>query len=82
MDKGASLKVRGELNNEVIFEGDRLEPGFSEIPGQWGAIWLRAGSKDHEINHAIIKNNTIGILMDSIGSLTEPTLKIKEHTDL
>jgi len=77
VDKGASLKVRGKLNEEVIFEGDRLEPGFSEIPGQWGAIWLRAGSKDHEIDHAIIKNNTIGILMDSIGSLTEATLKIK-----
>lgn len=76
VDKNASLKVNGELNEEVIFEGDRLEPGFSEIPGQWGAIWLRAGSKDHEINYAIIKNNTIGILMDSIGSLSEPTLKI------
>lgn len=77
VDKSASLKVKGELNDEVIFEGDRLEPGFSEIPGQWGAIWLRAGSKNHEINYAIIKNNTIGILMDSIGSLTQPTLKIK-----
>ncbi len=77
VDKGASLKVKGELSEEVIFEGDRLEPGFSEIPGQWGAIWLRAGSKSHEIDYAIIKNNTIGILMDSIGSLTEPTLKIK-----
>ena len=77
VDKGATLKVNGELNDEVIFEGDRLEPGFSEIPGQWGAIWLRAGSKNHEIENAIIKNNIIGILMDSVGSLTEPTLKIK-----
>ena len=76
VDKNASLKVNGEWNEQVIFEGDRLEPGFSEIPGQWGAIWLRAGSKDHIINNAIIKNNTIGILMDSIGSLVEPTLKI------
>ncbi len=77
VEKGASLKINGALGEEIVFEGDRLEPGFSEIPGQWGAIWLRAGSKDHEIDHAIIKNNTIGILMDSIGSLTEPTLKIK-----
>ncbi len=77
VEKGASLKMNGALGEEIVFEGDRLEPGFSEIPGQWGAVWLRAGSKDHEIDHAIIKNNTIGILMDSIGSLTEPTLKIK-----
>ncbi len=76
VDKNASLKVNGELGNEVVFEGDRLEPEFSDVPGQWGTIWLRAGSRDHEIKNTIIKNNTLGILMDSIGSLTKPTLKI------
>jgi len=76
VEKDASLKVLGELNEEVIFEGDRLEPFFSDIAGQWGTIWLRAGSKDHEIDYAIIKNNTIGILMDSIGNLSAPTLEI------
>ena len=67
-----SMKVNGApstdpetLENEVIFEGDRLEPGFSEIPGQWGAIWLTAGSMDHEFKHTTIKNGTVGILMDS-----------------
>ncbi len=76
VEKGGSLQVRGELNEEVIFEGDRLEPIFSDTPGQWSAIWLRAGSKNHNINYAVIKNNIVGILMDSIGSLFEPTLKI------
>jgi len=76
VDKGATLKVEGELNDEVIFEGDRLEPGLSDIPGQWGTIWLRAGSKAHEFKNVIIKNNTLGILMDSVGSTTEPTLKM------
>ena len=76
VENNATLKVEGELGEEVIFEGDRLEPFYSDIAGQWGTIWLRAGSKNHQINHAIIKNSTIGILMDSIGSLTEPTLKI------
>lgn len=76
VDKNASLKVNGILGDEVIFEGDRLEPEYSDIAGQWGTIWLRAGSRNHEIKNAIIKNNTLGILMDSIGSLTQPTLKI------
>jgi hypothetical protein len=76
VEKDGSLQVKGELNEEVVFEGDRLEPSFSEIAGQWGAIWLRAGSKNHIIDHALIKNSTIGILMDSIGSLSDPTLKI------
>lgn len=77
VDKKASLKVNGTLNNQVVFEGDRLEHRFNNTPGQWGTIWLRAGSKNNEINHTIIKNGIIGILVDSIGSTTTPTLQIK-----
>ncbi|MHA7058929.1 right-handed parallel beta-helix repeat-containing protein [Aquimarina sp. M1] len=79
----ATLLVNGEistdpdvLENEVIFESDRLEPGFSDIPGQWGLIWLTAGSTGHVFNHATIKNATVGILMDSNDGGTEPTLTI------
>ena len=67
----ATLKVNGalstteDLENEVIFEGDRLEPLYEDIAGQWTAIWLTAGSKDHEINYATIKNASVGIIMDS-----------------
>jgi hypothetical protein len=49
------------LENEVIFEGDRLEPGFADTPGQWGAVYLRAGSKDHSISNLTLKNATVGI---------------------
>ena len=61
-----SLSTDAEaLENEVIFEGDRLEPSFSNIPGQWGTIWLTDGSVNHSINYATIKNATIGIIMDN-----------------
>ncbi|MDT0552533.1 hypothetical protein [Urechidicola vernalis] len=79
--KDATLKIEGALNNTVQIEGDRLEPGFSEVPGQWGAIWLRAGSKNHSINYATIKNASVGIIIDSLGHPTEPTLTIK-NTEL
>lgn len=72
----ATLKVNGQLGNEVVFEGDRLEPDFAEVAGQWGAIWLRTGSKNHEINYAIIKNSAIGILVDDRNGSAR-TLKIK-----
>ncbi len=77
IDKGASLKVNGTLNEKVIFEGDRLENSFNTVPGQWGTIWLRAGSKENEMNHTQIKNGIIGILVDSIATSTAPTLTIK-----
>ncbi|SDS52186.1 hypothetical protein SAMN04515667_2362 [Formosa sp. Hel1_31_208] len=67
----ASLKVNGALStdqelleNEVIFEGDRLEPLFADVPGQWGTIWLFNGSADNDINYATIKNGTIGVLCE------------------
>lgn len=77
VDKKASLKVNGTLNNQVIFEGDRLEHRFDNAPGQWGTIWMRAGSTNNEINYANIKNSVVGILVDSIGATSTPTLHIK-----
>lgn len=82
--ENASLHVNGDLSsdpelleNEVIFEGDRLEPQFSDVPGQWGAIWLTAGSTDNHFNHVTIKNATVGILMDSNDGGPTPTLTLK-----
>ena len=82
--QNASIHVDGELSsdpevleNEVIFEGDRLEPGFAEVPGQWGTIWLTAGSTDNRFNYTTIKNATVGILMDSNDGTENPTLTLK-----
>lgn len=67
---GGSLKINGAassttaLENEVIFEGDRLEPDFSDVPGQWGTIWLTDGSTNNSINHLTLKNATVGLLID------------------
>ncbi|KEZ93599.1 hypothetical protein [Nonlabens ulvanivorans] len=78
-----SLQVNGlpsitdDLEKEVIFEGDRLEPTYADIPGQWGAIWLTAGSKNNIINNATIKNASVGIIMDSLNTAsTGATLQI------
>lgn len=77
----ASINVNGAfsndqelLENEVIFEGDRLETNFSDVPGQWGTIWLLDGSINNTINYATIKNATIGILSD--GNANEPNDKL------
>mgnify|MGYP000120060645 CR=1 FL=1 len=66
-----------DLENEIIFESDRLEPGFSDVPGQWNSIWLTAGSTNHMFEHVTIKNATVGILMDSNDGTSNPTLQLK-----
>ncbi len=60
-----SLSTTDSLENEVIFQGDRLEPTFNDVPGQWFGIWLTDGSLNHEISFATIKNASVGIIMDN-----------------
>ncbi|WP_026449799.1 hypothetical protein [Aequorivita capsosiphonis] len=62
---GGESADREAMENEVIFQGDRLEPGFADIPGQWGYIWLTQGSVNNEFKFTTIKNSTVGILVDA-----------------
>ncbi|WP_296313172.1 hypothetical protein [Winogradskyella sp. UBA3174] len=73
---GALSTDQDLLENEVILEGDRLEPLFTDVPGQWGTIWLFNGSENNTINYATIKNATIGILSEGNQDATEPKLTI------
>jgi hypothetical protein len=65
---GGTIKIDGDFGNEVVIQGDRLEPSYEEIPGQWGAVWLSAGSTDNEIDWAVIKNGTVGLRVDTLGA--------------
>jgi hypothetical protein len=70
------LNVEGSAENPVRFEGDRLQPSFEEVPGQWGGIWFDFLSKDSKIDHAMIKNGTVGIYCDSSSSNGNPTVQV------
>ncbi|MCB9245091.1 MAG: hypothetical protein H6606_01560 [Flavobacteriales bacterium] len=60
-----TLKIEGTVDEPVRFEGDRLEPDYEEVAGQWGGIWFGYPSKANRIRHARIKNGTVGIYCDS-----------------
>ena len=68
---GGTLKV-AEGNNpggdSVTFQGDRLEPYYEDIPGQWGGVLGGIFIDDSAraiINTAVIKNATTAIRLDS-----------------
>jgi len=81
-----STDPENPLENEVIFQGDRLGSGnifdeesgsdFTRSSGQWGVIWLLAGNTTHQINHATIINATAGLLLDANDGSTTPKLNI------
>ncbi|MFD0962740.1 hypothetical protein [Pseudofulvibacter geojedonensis] len=78
VSNGATITADGDISSdqdllekEIIFEGDRLEPLYSDIPGQWGTIWLQEGSTNNLFDHVTIKNGTIGLRNDlNDGNLT------------
>ncbi len=87
VDDGATLNIQGGLNvldadgkiltkNQVTFEGDRLEPEYEYVSGQWGAIFILSGT-NNQINHLTLKNAVVGILTLRNNDLTTPKLNIE-----
>lgn len=76
----ATLKVTGTLNNPVVFQGVRLESQFQNTPGQWSGIYFDKMSQGNEINYAVIKNNLIGIIADSMSVCKISETKIYNNT--
>ncbi len=74
--KDGTLNMQGAYGNEITVQGDRLEPEYKEVPGQWGMIWLSQGSKNNVVDWAIIKNGSIGIRVDTVVTPGNPTLKL------
>lgn len=84
INSNASIQINGALSedqelleNEVIFSGDRLEEELSDVPGQWGTIWISAGSTNNSINNLTVKNATVGLLVEGDGLLQSPTVIAK-----
>lgn len=57
-----SLKILGNLDEKVIFQGDRLDrdvyvgEGGGDVPGEWGGLYFFKESTNNLIEHAIFKN--------------------------
>jgi hypothetical protein len=67
----ASLQINGstsltsQLENEVIFQGDRLQSSYADVTGQWETVWLNQGAINNSITHLTIKNASIGMLIQN-----------------
>lgn len=59
------------LSKEVLFEGDRLESQFSDVPGQWGAIINYSTRSDNVINHLTLKNASVGIYCYNLANVND-----------
>lgn len=62
------IKANGDLSQPITFQGDRLEPFYAELPGQWDRIWLNEGPAEftNEFSNVLIKNALVGIQCENV----------------
>lgn len=60
-----SLQVAGTADQRVVFDGDRLEHFYNNIPGQWTGIRFLNGSTNNRIRYADIHNAEVALLADN-----------------
>lgn len=62
------ITVNGTVDEQVIFQGDRLEMEFDDVPGQWGGIIINDLSEGSKFTHTEIRNSVVGVRVDSLAS--------------
>ena len=71
-----TVKAKGTFENPIIFQGDRLEESYANIPDQWDGILLVSGSHNNEFDFVTIKNASIGLQVGTIEHLGYATVSI------
>ena len=56
-----SIEANGTAEERITFQGDRLEPMYQDLPGQWDRIWVMEGTQDNVFNYCVIRNALVGI---------------------
>jgi hypothetical protein len=75
-----TLKATGTKTDSIVFQGDRLENYFKDLPGNWGYIRFLRSSVNNYLEHTIIKDALIGIVCDSLSNNTNFKVTLKKCT--
>ncbi|UFK98753.1 hypothetical protein [Kaistella faecalis] len=73
ISKNANLNVLGDLNQEVIFRGDRNDSRYDTIPKNWNGIRFETGSHLN-MNYAKVFGGTRGLEMNETQAVITNTI--------
>ena len=65
-----SVRFNGTREDSIVIQGDRLEEGFQDEPGQWQGIIIGRGSRGNTMSYTTVKNSIFGVYVDSLGELS------------
>lgn len=60
-----SLTAIGTVEEPITFSNTRFDEDFADAPGQWDAIYILEGSKGNKVQHAVVRNGSIGFRVGS-----------------
>lgn len=66
------ILANGEVNQPILFQGDRLEPLYDDLPNQWDRIWINEGVLDNELRNVHIKNALVGLQIQTFWTQDQP----------
>lgn len=71
-----TLNIEGQLGNEVVIQGDRLESAYDDVTGQFYGIYLDSALTS-SIDYMILRNGITGIHIEGDGANGgSPTLQL------
>ena len=73
-----TLIVNGTKQDSVVFNGDRLDPDYKDLPAGWPGIFFSSSSKDNYLKHAIIKNAYQGIIAQDLSLNINPKVTMSQ----
>lgn len=71
-----NLLVTGTAEERVLFRNDRMDGVYKNGLGQWQGIFFSRDSRDNYIEHAVIRNADVGILVEGSDTDTIPDITI------
>jgi hypothetical protein len=73
-----TLIANGTKQDSILFNGDRLDPGYRDLPASWPGIFFRSSSKDNYLKHVMIKNAYQGIIALDLSLTATPKLTLSQ----
>lgn len=73
-----TLEVNGTKQENVIFNGDRLDPDYRDLPASWPGIYFTGSSKSNTLRFTVIKNAYQGLIALGATTTAKPKLKISQ----
>jgi hypothetical protein len=73
-----TLITNGTKQDSVIFNSDRLDPDYRDLPAGWPGIFFSGSSSDNYLKHTIIKNAYQGIIAEDRSINANPKVNITQ----